>query len=123
MPVIALLAPDVDGAHGEVCILTHIKRLPEKVFFFIRNRVPTFKMKWSKMAMEKYLGNTCPKCGLLTGEFFLHSEPGAVFFPENEGDARSLFIREIPVSKPIDIEASPRTGCGELILKYAKKLE
>lgn len=123
MPVIALLAPNIDEAEGEISILSEIRELPKDVYYFIKDRVPSFKMKFSKMAGHKYLGNTCPNCGLLSGEFFLHSEPGAPFFPEDEIDAKTLFIREIPLEGPINISASPSTGCGDLILKYATRLK
>ena len=84
MPAIALLAPNVDDSEGEIYILSDIQELPKDVYFFIKNRVPSFRMKYSKMAGHKYLGNTCPKCGLLSGEFFLHAEPGGPFFREDE---------------------------------------
>ena len=80
-------------------------------------------MKYSKMAGHKYLGNTCPKCGLLTGEFFLHAEPGGPFFPETEEDAKYLYIREIPLAGPINVDASRGVGCGDLILNHAKRLK
>jgi len=123
MPVIALLAPNVDAAESEICILSDIQELPKDVYFFIKNRVPSFKMKYSKMAGHKYLGNTCPKCGLLSGEFFLHAEPGCSFLPVDESDAKSLYIREIPLADSITVAASVSTGCGDLILKNAKRLE
>ena len=123
MPAIALIAPNVDDVEGEICILSDIQELPREVYFFIKNKVPSFKMKYSKMAGHKYLGNTCPKCGLLSGEFFLHAEPGGPFFPEDEKDAKSLYIREIPLSGSIIVTASCSTGCGDLILNNAKRLK
>ena len=61
MPVIALLAPNVDDTEGEIFILSDIQELPKDVYFFIKNRVPSFRMKYSNMAGHKYLGNTCPE--------------------------------------------------------------
>jgi hypothetical protein len=123
MPAIALLAPNVDDSEGVIYILADVLELPKDVYFFIKNRVPSFKMKYSKMAGYKYLGNTCHKCGLLSGEFFLHAEPGSPFFPEDENDARSLYIKEIPLTGSITVTASVNTGCGDLILKKAKRLK
>ena len=122
MTAMSLLAPNVEGFDGEVCFLTHINKLPKEVYSFIEKRVPSFKMKHSKMAGERYYGNTCPKCGILTGEFFLHSEPGAIFFPMDENDAKSLYLREIPLKKTITVTAAIGTGTGELILNNATKL-
>lgn len=123
MPVIALLAPNIDEAEGEISILSDIQELPKSIYFFIKKRVPSFKLKYSKMAGHKYLGNTCPHCGYLSGEFFLHAEPGAPFFPEDEKDAKSIYLRKIPLTSSITITASPSTGCGDLILKHAIKLK
>jgi len=118
-----LLPCNVDGEEGEICILSDIQELPRDVYFFIKKRVPSFKMKYSKMAGHKYLGNTCPKCGLLSGEFFLHAEPGGPFFPEDENDAKSLYIREIPLTGPIIVTASVSMGFGDMILKNAQRLK
>lgn len=99
----ALLAANVDGTDGQVCILSEIANLPPEILNFIRKRVPTFKLRQSKMAGSKYYGNTCPDCGVLYGDFFLHSEPGAVFFPTDEEDAKSLYLREIPLPQPVKV--------------------
>ena len=122
MPVVALLAPNVEDTDNQICLLSDIVELPKDVLAHIQNRVPTFRLRFSKMAGQKYFGNTCPKCGVLSGEFFLHSEPGAPFFPENEKDARSLYLTEIPLSTAISVKASLSMGVGELILNNAKKV-
>ncbi len=54
--------------------------------------------------------------------FFLHDEPGAPFFPEDEEDAKSLYIKEIPISKPVEIKAGLSLGLGEIILSNARKV-
>ena len=84
MSVISLLAPNVEDTEDQVCLLTGIENLPKEVLSFIQIRVPTFKLKFSKTANTKYFANTCPKCGVLFGDFFLNDEPGAPFFPEDE---------------------------------------
>ena len=122
MPVVAILAPDVEDSFGDVCVLSNITRLPADIISYIQNRVPTFKFKFSKTVGQKYYANTCPKCGYISGEFSLHSEPGAPFFPSDKEDAKTLFMTEISVSEPVEIEASPACGIGELILENAKKI-
>jgi hypothetical protein len=81
MPVVAILAPRVAGTEGEVCILSEITELPEAILAYIQRRVPTFKLTFSKTIEQKYFANTCPKCAMLSGDFHLHEEPGAPFFP------------------------------------------
>jgi hypothetical protein len=123
MPVITILAPNVEGAGKEICILSEITELPEAVLAYIQGRVPTFKLKFSKTIEQKYFASTCPKCGVLSGDFHLHSEPGAPFFPTNTRDAASLYMTELPVSGQIHVRASMDIGCGGLILKHAKRIK
>ena len=40
----------------------------------------TIQYRFSKTAGHKYWANTCPKCRMIQGSFYLHSEPGAPFF-------------------------------------------
>jgi hypothetical protein len=74
------------------------------------------------MAGKKYFANTCPRCGVLYGDFFLHAEPGAPFFPSDEEQAKSLYMKEIPLPKSIEIRAGLNLGLGELILLNAKRI-
>lgn len=122
MPVIALLAPKIDDTHGEVGILTGIDTIPKEVLKFIQNKVPTFKLRYSKMAGKKYYPNTCPKCGVIYGDFFLNDEPGAPFFPIDEGASKFLYIKEIPIDEPIRVSGAMGFGVGEMILSNAKKI-
>lgn len=122
MSVISLLVPNVEDTEDQVCLLTGIENLPKEVLSFIQIRVPTFKLKFSKTANTKYFANTCPKCGVLFGDFFLNDEPGAPFFPEDEKDAKSLYIKEIPISGPVQIKAGISLGSGEIILSNAKRV-
>jgi len=122
MPVIALLAPTVDDTEDQVCILSGIENIPKKILSFIQSKVPTFVLKYSKTVGKKYFANTCPKCRVIYGDFFLHDEPGAPFFPSDEKEAKSLYIKEIPLSEPIEIGAGVSIGLGKMILKNAKKV-
>ena len=122
MPIIALLAPKIDDTEDQVGVLSGIENIPGDILRFIQSRVPTFKLKYSKMAGEKYFANTCPKCGVIYGDFFLHDEPGAPFFPVDEDAARFLYIKEIPTTEYVEISASIGFGIGEIILSNAKSV-
>jgi len=122
MSVIALLAPKVDDTEDQVCIFSGIENIPKKILSLIQSKVPTFVLKYSKTVGKKYFANTCPKCKVIYGDFFLHDEPGAPFFPSDEKEAKSLYIKEIPLSEPIEIGAGVGIGLGEMILKNAKKV-
>jgi hypothetical protein len=122
MPVIAILAPKVEDTAGAICVLSEIMELPEAVLAYIQGRVPTFKLKFSKTIGQKYFASTCPQCGVLSGDFHLHSEPGAPFFPTDAKEAAALYMTELPVSSPIYARASISMGCGDLILKNARRI-
>ena len=122
MPVIALLAPRVVDADGQVCVLGQIEELPEDILAFIQQKVPTFRFRTSRMGGTRYFANTCPKCKVISGHFFLHAEPGAPFFPTSEEEARSLYMKEIPLLRSVEVDASPGLGIGELIMENAKRI-
>ncbi len=121
MPAVGLIAPKVPDNEDEVCILSDITELPPSVLAFVQKRFPTFKRKFSKTTRTEYYANTCPKCGILSGDFYLHSEPGGPFFPESEADAACLTVEQIPLEGPIEVEAGLGMGGGDLILEHGKK--
>ncbi|MEA3361629.1 MAG: hypothetical protein U9R17_19770 [Thermodesulfobacteriota bacterium] len=122
MPVIAFLAPKIDDTEEQVGVLTGIDTIPKEVLKFIQSKVSTFKLKHSKMAGKNYFANTCPKCGVIYGDFFLQDEPGSPFFPEDEDAAKYLYIKEIPLTEPIEVSAGLGFGLGEMILSNAKRV-
>ncbi len=121
MPAVAIIAPNVPGTEGTVCILSETQSLPGNIRAFIQKRFPSYKLSYSKTIRSKYYANTCPRCGVLSGDFFLHSEPGAPFFPISAEDAAHLSLVEIPADSPIDVQAGLGMGPGEIILQHARK--
>jgi hypothetical protein len=121
MPAVGLIAPNVPETENEVCILSDITELPASVLAFVQNRFPSFKWKFSKTTRSEYYANTCPKCGVLSGDFYLHSEPGGPFFPESEADAACLTVEQIPIEGQIEVVAGLGMGGGDLILEHGKK--
>ena len=59
---------------------------------------------------------------MISGDFYLHSEPGAPFFPTTEGEAKQLTLEAIPLAGPITIRAGVGVGAGGLILEHARKV-
>ena len=130
MPVVALIAPNIEDMYSEedgvdereIFILSDVLTLPSNVLEYLQRRVPSFKLKYSKTVGAKYYANTCPHCGMLSGDFYLHSEPGAPFFPSDEEEASQLYITEVPLAEPVFIQAGLHAGTGELIVKHARKI-
>jgi hypothetical protein len=117
-PAVALIAPNVPEEDGEVGILSNIIELPSSVLVFVQARFPTFKRQLSRTTQSEYYANTCPQCGALSGDFYLHSEPGGAFFPKTEADAARLTVEEIPLDGPIEVAACLGIGCGDFILEH-----
>jgi len=122
MPALALVAPNVADTEGEICILSEVEDLPESVLQFVRKRFPSFKLKYSKTLGLRYYANTCPRCGVISGDFYLHSEPGAPFFPTTEDEAKQLTLEPVPLTGSITIRGGLAMGVGELILEHARML-
>jgi hypothetical protein len=121
MPAIALIAPNVPETEREIFVLLNIRQLPPQVLKWIRQRFPMFRLKFSKTTQSKYHANTCPKCGVLSGDFFLHEQPGAPFFPTTKEEAKHLSIETIPVSESMTVRAGLGIGVGDLILQHAHR--
>ena len=122
MPALALVAPNVAEADGEICILSEIAELPKVVLQFVGKRFPSFMLRYSKTVGTRYYANTCLKCGVISGNFYLHSEPGAPFFPTTKGEAKQLTLEAVPLAGPITVRAAIGVGAGDLILKHSRKL-
>jgi hypothetical protein len=122
MPAIALVAPSVAETEGEICLLSEVEELPESVLQFVRKRFPSLKLKYSKTLGLRYYANTCPRCGVIFGDFYLHSEPGAPFFPTTEDEAKELTLEPVPLTGSITVRSGLAMGVGDLILEHARKL-
>ena len=123
MSVVSIIAEvPIEGHEAEIGIFSDITDLPPEIAKFIQNKVPTFKRVYSKTTKSKYYGNTCPNCRVLSGDFHLHCEPGAPFFPTDEDEAKRLYLKEIPIRDKVSIDAGVGFGPGDLILKHAKRI-
>ncbi len=78
-------------------------------------------LKFSKATQSEYYANTCSKCGVISGDFYLHSEPGAPFFPTTEDEARRLTLEAVPMHGSIEVQAGLAMGCGDLIMEYGNR--
>ena len=123
MPTVALVSPNnsEEEANGYNCILLDITCLPEKLLRMINERFPFFRLEYSNTTKSKYYANVCPSCEMLSGDFFLHNEPGGPFFPETKEEAQELMIEQLTIETPVEIDAGYHVGPGELIMEYGKR--
>jgi len=113
---------EYDRGENELCLLSGIEYLPDDILKYVTTRVPTFKLTYSKTVQGRYFANTCPSCGMLSGDFHLHSEPGAPFFPTSPEEASELYITEVPYNAPAKVIAGLHFGSGDLIIENARKI-
>ena len=124
MKVVGILCDNVQDPQMGSFFLISLATLPTHVVEFVQRRCPAFRLTFSKTAGEKYYANNCPECGVISGDFYLHNEPGAPFFPIEEAAAKSLTIEQIPLSAPVTIDAGFSGGnCCELILQHAQRID
>ena len=126
MPVVALIAsrasaPDIPVAEETACILSFTEELPEAVLNLVRNRFPSFRYTHSRTTNSSYYANTCPQCGVISGDWHLH-EPDGPFFPTAEEDAKKLTIEIIPLGESITVRAQLGMGIADQILKLGVRL-
>ena len=105
MRVVALLAPNIRGETVGPAILSNITDLPASVLSYIQKHFPTFQLRYSQTVKSRYYANTCPKCGVIYGDFYLHNEPDAPFFPTEAEEAQCLEIETVPLSGTISVRA------------------
>lgn len=121
-PLVALLAVNVNEDSHDICILSSVLKLPNEVLAFMQSHVPSFKYAYSKAIESNYFANTCPNCGVVQGDFYLHTEPGSPFCPLDKQEAGALSMTEIPLEKPIVIRAECGTGAScDMIYAHAKR--
>lgn len=120
MRVVALLAPNICGGDVGPALLSNITELPASVLSYIQKHFPTFQLRYSQTVKSRYYANSCPKCRVIYGDFYLHDEPDAPFFPTEVEEARCLEIETVPLSGAISVHAYCGYGTGALILQNAK---
>ena len=122
MKTTAIIAPnmvgdDEDFEDGGVGILLEVTFLPEFLLKKIQALNPNYQLRYSKSIEGKYYANVCPHCNVISGDFFLHSEPGSAFFPTSVEEAKQVKLKKIELNEAIEVEASYSLGLGEFILE------
>ncbi len=123
MPVVAILCESAIVEDEGAFILSHSTELPDELSLHLQNFYPNFRRQFSRTFGGEYFANNCPKCGMITGDFFLHSDPGGPFFPMEPEDAQRLTIEQMPIEHAISIRADRCYGSADRILKHAKRTD
>jgi hypothetical protein len=84
---------EIDGNRREHFVISNLTEMDESLLEVIRS-FPHFREAYSREADMRYFANHCEHCGIVQGDFYLHSKPGGAFFPETNDDfARIDFAR------------------------------
>jgi hypothetical protein len=123
--VVALAAAQVlcDGwRRGDVTVLSNVRSLPAPFADLMVQVWPQYHPDYSKQAGGRYLMNHCDRCKAKLGDFFLHDEPGAAFFPTDARSARAIRLRPLPIQVSFSLEADVTDSSPNLIDKYASRV-
>ena len=122
MKVVAIIATGSIETLGNVITLNNIESLPDNILEYIQKYYPTFKLIHSKTMDMKYYANTCPACGVVAGDFFVHFEPDSPLFPISEEEAACIDVEEIPFSQEFKITSGYSMGIEDIILEKGNRI-
>lgn len=122
--VVALLAPNIINSEEDaVCKLLNITYLPEILLKRIQSLNQNFKLRQSKTTLESYYANVCQHCNKITGDFYLHSEPGGAFFPLEDEDFKKIRLIKFDLEDEIELESDYSYGFVEEMLEKGKMIK
>ena len=117
----AAAGSEMDGeSYMETVMFAYIEAVPTRLARYLRQFHPRYYKSFSKTAKSHYWMNHC-RCGAPLGDFFLHSEPGAPFFPTSEADCEEMTLTALKGSGFVALTASPSFSSGDGLLQYSKR--
>lgn len=118
-------AIEEDGqAMGEVTetddmfIIRELDVIPEALLAELTARNPSYRRQHSNTVGGAYYANTCPDCDRLTGDHFLHAQPGGAFFPTSTAEAAAIRVERLQFPEPVLVGGTWGYGTGDFILAH-----
>ena len=112
---------EMDGnLHRETVMFAYVQAVPSRLARYLKQYHPRYYKSFSKTTETHYWMNHC-RCGARFGDFFLHSEPGAPFFPTSEGGFGEITLTELKGSGFVALTASPGFSSSDGLLQYSKR--
>jgi hypothetical protein len=124
--VVAIGAEDVefDGERTrELVLVSDVDELPGEIAALVARRWPLYRVAYSKTLGGRYYMNHCEKCGATQGDFFLHSEHGGAFFPNDAAAARRIVAHKLLLSGSFSLRATASISSPNLLHKYATRVD
>lgn len=85
---------------------------------------PQFKKGYSKTVGGKYWANHCERCGVLQGDWHMHSEPGGAFSPMEIEQCKELTLISINTDFYVEFKADTSWASNsDEILYYANSID
>jgi len=94
--------------------LIYLTDMDDGVVAELRRRCPLWKMDYSKTTESSYWMNHCRHCCVKQGDYPLHAEPGAPFFPTNEAELQRLIFHRMDQA----MHACAGTSFSTFLLDY-----
>jgi hypothetical protein len=91
----------------ESATLNCVRRLSDAALGEVRRLAPWMAWRYTKTAGIEYLANICPRCDAVQGDYYVHSEPGAAFFPLSAAEQAEIAV--VWLETPLEAEAE---GCS-----------
>lgn len=88
---------------AEAATLTYVRRLNDAALAEVRRLAPWMAWRHTKTAGIEYLANICRGCDAVQGDHYVHSEPGAAFFPLSAAEQAEILVTWLET--PLEAEA------------------
>jgi len=100
----------------DINFISDIRNLPLNLQKYLNDNYKFYR-GYSKTTQSYYFGNHCSNCGVLQGDFFLHSEPDSPFFIDSEECAKDLVVYIIKLRNDLELNGSVGWGSGDCLIK------
>jgi len=109
------------AAEGCLELFCDITYLPSPLLPTLRRLNPGYRKRFSKTAGASYFMNHC-RCGAQLGDFYLHAEPGAAFFPVEQEMAASMKLHGVLRVGTLRIAGGAHSSSPNLIQEHAQRI-
>jgi len=123
--VIALLAAVLDREYEDAydqnseqpSVFANVELLNPEAACILRTEYPRYRPDYSQAQRQRVYMNHCSECGAKLGDFYLHNEPNAAFWPLDAVSAAELVMRRI--TTPLALLGDRTSANGRMIFDNA----
>ena len=114
----------ISKSNTEINLIEGIEFVPDVLAGYLKERF-NFYVGFSKQNKKyKYYANHCKHCGVIHGDFYLHSQPDSPFFIWSKEDAQKIRVHKITLPYDIEIAGSVAwSDADEMIVAYSQFID